>query len=99
MRAVMYGSGQSKNRRESADEGNAMKNTQLFERIYGCMIGGAVGDAMGFPTETFHYKLIREKYGKIDNPRTREGCENSDPPVNGPVYTDDRGNKRGKPGC
>lgn len=53
------------------------------------MIGGAVGDAMGFPTECFHYETIRQKYGKVDGLRTREGCEGFDPPVNGPVYTDD----------
>lgn len=61
----------------------------LRDRIYGCMIGGAVGDAMGFPTEGMHYKVIRERYGRVEAPRTRENTEGWDPPVNGPVYTDD----------
>lgn len=67
-----------------------LAQVSLSDKIYGCMIGGAVGDAIGFPTESFHYKRIREKYGKIEGPRIREeieGCD--DPPINGFVYTDD----------
>lgn len=66
-----------------------MADTKLQDRIYGCMIGGAVGDAMGFPQEAFHYKAIRRRWGRIDSPRVRENCDGWDPPVNGPVYTDD----------
>ena len=55
----------------------------LRDRIYGCMIGGAVGDAIGFATEGLHYEEIRRRYGRIEGPRIRA------PPVDGFVYTDD----------
>lgn len=66
-----------------------MNQVTLMDRIYGCMIGGAVGDAMGFPTEGMPYTLIRERWGKVREPRIREGAQDWNPPVNGPVYTDD----------
>lgn len=69
--------------------GNLLAQSTLFNRIYGCMIGGAVGDAMGFSTEGMHYKKIRERYGKVEYPMQRENTEGWDPPVVGLVYTDD----------
>lgn len=66
-----------------------MSSPPLLERIYGCMIGGAVGDAMGFSTEGMHYRSIRREFGRVERPMTRRGTEGWDPPVNGPVYTDD----------
>lgn len=53
------------------------------------MLGGAVGDAMGFPQEGFPYYWIREHRGKVAEPRTREGVEGWKPAINGPVWTDD----------
>ena len=38
----------------------------LLDRIYGCLMGGAIGDAMAAPTEDWHYLDIREKFGRID---------------------------------
>ncbi len=66
-----------------------MRNTPLFQRVYGCLIGGAVGDAMGFPTEGMHYSAIKSKYGHIDRPLIREGGETWNPPVTSHLYTDD----------
>ena len=37
----------------------------LLDAVYGSLIGGAVGDAMGAPTEGMLYTEIREKYGKV----------------------------------
>ena len=37
----------------------------LLDKIYGCLIAGAAGDALGAPIECKHYKWIREKYGKL----------------------------------
>lgn len=42
-----------------------MENTQLFNKIYGCLIGGALGDAMGIPVEMMHYEDIEAKHGRI----------------------------------
>ncbi len=38
---------------------------ELLDRIYGCLMGGAIGDAMAAPTEDWHYLDIREKFGRI----------------------------------
>jgi ADP-ribosylglycohydrolase len=37
----------------------------LSDRVYGCLIGGAVGDALGAPVEGWSYKRIRSEYGKV----------------------------------
>ncbi len=67
-----------------------MRDTQLFNRVYGCMMGGALGDAMGFATEGFSYKTIRERYGRIIEPRVRQRPnEILHPPVVNCCYTDD----------
>lgn len=42
-----------------------MTNT-LSDRVYGCLVGGAVGDALGAPVEGWSYKRIREEYDKVD---------------------------------
>ncbi|WP_425231055.1 ADP-ribosylglycohydrolase family protein [Sphingomonas sp.] len=38
----------------------------LLDRIHGCLIGGAIGDAMGAPGEDWHYADIRAAFGHID---------------------------------
>lgn len=37
----------------------------LLDAVYGCLIGGAVGDALGAPVEGWYYTEIREKYDRI----------------------------------
>ena len=37
----------------------------ILDAVYGCMVGGAIGDAMGAPVEMWHYRDIRKKYGKV----------------------------------
>ena len=39
----------------------------LFDRIYGALIGSAIGDAMGGPVEGLHFSEIAEKYGRVDS--------------------------------
>lgn len=39
---------------------------ELKEKIYGCLMAGAVGDALGRATEGMMYWEIREKYGVLD---------------------------------
>lgn len=41
----------------------------LFERIYGCLIGGAIGDALGAPVEKWHHAEIARRFGKMDELR------------------------------
>lgn len=40
-----------------------MKN-DMRSRVRGCLLGGAVGDALGYPVEFMSYDAILEKYGK-----------------------------------
>jgi ADP-ribosylglycohydrolase len=50
----------------------------LFDKVYGCLIGGAIGDAMGAPAEDWHYTDIRPTFGRISTflpqpARSRDG--------------------------
>ena len=38
----------------------------LLDKVYGCLIGGAIGDAMGAPAEDWHYTDIRPTFGRIE---------------------------------
>ena len=42
-----------------------MKNTILFDKIKGCLYGGAIGDALGAPAEWHYPDEIKERYGFI----------------------------------
>lgn len=42
-----------------------MKKIDVLERIKGCMLGGAVGDALGFPVEFYDDELIFRQYGEF----------------------------------
>jgi len=41
----------------------AMTATSLEDRIYGCLLGGMIGDAMGAPGEGKTFRQIQEQYG------------------------------------
>ena len=45
-----------------------MRDTALFKKVYGCMIGGAIGDALGGPVEGREWtpEKLRDTYGEID---------------------------------
>ncbi len=38
----------------------------IYDAIYGCLIGGAVGDSLGAPVEGWSYKDIRKEHGKVE---------------------------------
>ena len=40
-----------------------MATDRLTDKIYGCLMGGLIGDAMGAPTEGMHYEKITEEFG------------------------------------
>ncbi len=42
-----------------------MQNTILFSEIYGCLLGGLIGDAMGAPAEGKTWQQIEEQFGEI----------------------------------
>jgi len=41
---------------------------KLLSKVRGCIFGGAIGDAMGGPVETMHYKKIKRIFGKVTKP-------------------------------
>lgn len=44
---------------------SAVDASKLFKKIYGCIIGGAIGDAMGIPVEMMHYEDIEDQFGRV----------------------------------
>jgi ADP-ribosylglycohydrolase len=38
----------------------------LFDAVYGCLIGGAIGDALGAPVEGLTHWEIREQHGRLE---------------------------------
>ena len=48
-------------------EKKANKESPFFRKVYGCLLGGIIGDAMGAPVEGMHYNEINKKHGWIDN--------------------------------
>ncbi|MHA1996494.1 MAG: ADP-ribosylglycohydrolase family protein [Promethearchaeota archaeon] len=45
-----------------------MTGNKLQSKILGCLLGGAIGNAMGSPVENWHYERIERTYGKIEMP-------------------------------
>ncbi len=37
----------------------------LRDRVLGCLLGGAIGDALGAPVENWHWRDIRERHGRV----------------------------------
>jgi ADP-ribosylglycohydrolase len=42
-----------------------MNDSRLHDRIYGCLLGGLIGDAMGAPAEGKSYLQLQEQFGQI----------------------------------
>ena len=53
-----------------------MKNAALFDKVYGCLLGGVIGDAMGAPVEGWRYTDIEEKLGEVCD-FSGDGTDNS----------------------
>ncbi|MEM7127719.1 MAG: ADP-ribosylglycohydrolase family protein [Chloroflexota bacterium] len=43
-----------------------MTNSLLFRKVYGCLLGGAIGDALGGPVEKWTPEEIYATYGNLD---------------------------------
>ena len=44
---------------------NKIETTRLYDKVIGCLYGGAVGDALGAPAEWYLPDQIQERYGYI----------------------------------
>lgn len=58
-----------------------MKQTTLYKKVYGCLVGGAIGDQLGRPVEGWQYQDIEAKIGRLTDPwntseRTKGGAPN-----------------------
>jgi hypothetical protein len=42
-----------------------MEKVNLFKKIFGCLVGGAIGDAFGIRVEMMHYLDIKKQYGWV----------------------------------
>jgi hypothetical protein len=42
-----------------------VENQALFNKIFGCLVGGAIGDAFGIRVEMMHYLDIKDQYGWV----------------------------------
>src|SRR5439155_9471065 len=45
----------------------ARRTTKLFDKVYGWLLGGAIGDAFGIRTEMMHYRDIEAQYGRVSH--------------------------------
>jgi|GEM_PF-2686488 len=50
-------------------------SNKLFDKIYGCLLGGLIGDAIGGPSEDMTWQKIEQQFGWIDS---FEGCGTDD---------------------
>ena len=42
-------------------------NARLYKKVYGCIMGGACGDALGAPVENMHYADIEAQFGHVED--------------------------------
>ncbi len=61
----------------------------LFKKTYGALAGGALGDAMGHPTEMMLYPTVERLYGWIDGLRGTGTEARFSPNMPAGTYTDD----------
>jgi ADP-ribosylglycohydrolase len=67
--------------------------TKLYDKVYGCLLGGAIGDALGGPVEKLTSEEIYKKHGVLDRfiaydrPETMHGHFGEGDCIG--VYTDD----------
>lgn len=48
-------------------ESARLESSALYRKVYGCLVGGLIGDAMGAPAEGKTYQWIQENLGEIDD--------------------------------
>lgn len=68
-----------------------MRGNELYDRVYGCLIGSAIGDAMGGPVELLDHDEISERHGQVTDllPYTIEPNAHGPWGTHAGVYTDD----------
>lgn len=59
--------GQGVDRWEMSSMMDEKRDTLLYKKIYGCLLGGLIGDAMGAPTEDLTYQEIHDRFGYVED--------------------------------
>ena len=57
-----------------------MTESKLFNKVYGCLVGGAIGDAMGIVVEMMHYQDIADQFGQVAGFLPRQRKQRGDRP-------------------
>ncbi len=52
---------------EAADT-QAIEETALFDKVWGCLAIGAAGDTLGRPVEGWDYRRVDDEYGRLTDP-------------------------------
>ncbi len=52
---------------EADYQDQSLSDSLLYDKILGSLVGSAIGDAMGAPTEMWHHDDISEAYGYVDS--------------------------------
>lgn len=42
-----------------------IRDSQLYQKVFGSLVGGAIGDAFGIRVEMMHYRDIEAQYGRV----------------------------------
>ena len=65
--------------------------TTLYRKLYGSLIGLAIGDAMGGPVEALSYQAIEKEFGEVTTflPYTRPVSYHGSFTLHPGSYTDD----------
>lgn len=63
--------------------------SDLFDGVYGCLVGGAIGDALGAPVESWQVADIRREHGKVDRLLARPATVDGDAGGQPGTITDD----------
>src|SRR5687768_1645224 len=43
----------------------SIRDSALYDKVFGCVVGGAIGDAFGIRVEMMHYRDIETQYGRV----------------------------------
>jgi hypothetical protein len=43
----------------------SIRDSALYDKVFGCVVGGAIGDAFGIRVEMMHFRDIEAQYGRV----------------------------------
>ena len=58
----------------------SISQDQYFDQILGCLVGSAIGDAMGSPIEMWEREMIQDEYGFVDDLKMNQRLASAEGP-------------------